>query len=121
MFFNQGMAWNGNTFKEVSEQKKIALYATWDLTRKYYTCCPRCNYVIRFASPLKPLNTLVMYVIWSEGFQGCPQLTPMMPRDGSLSHSYTSDHCCFSILCLGLDVYYQEYLIYLEFSLSLRS
>ena len=46
---------------------------------------------------LKPVNTVVFRD--ARGiFVGAPNRVPMMPRDGSLSDSDTSDHCCFSSL-----------------------
>ena len=47
-------------------------------------------------SPIKPLSTIVLW--WSEGFQVALNRVPMMPRDASLSDSYTPDRCCFSSL-----------------------
>ena len=42
-------------------------------------------------APLKPLPTLVLW--WSEGIQGVLNWSPTMPRDASLSDSYTSEGC----------------------------
>ena len=51
---------------------------------------------VKLRVPLKPLNRIVLW--WSGGFQGALNLVPMMPRDASLSDSYTSDCCWFSSL-----------------------
>ena len=36
--------------------------------------------------------------VMSMGFQGIFNWSPMMPRDASLSDSYTPDRCCYSYL-----------------------
>ena len=43
-------------------------------------------------APLKLLEIILLW--WSEGFQGALNWTPLMPRDASLSNSYTSNRCC---------------------------
>ena len=58
--------------------------------------------------PLKSLDTIgdVIY----ERFEEALNLSPMMPRDGSLSYSYTSYHCGFSSLAFTYLCLEQQFL-----------
>ena len=58
--------------------------------------CPKESFVNMGAylrNAFKHLNTIMLW--WSKVLQE-PSISPMMPRDASLSDSYVSDRCCFS-------------------------
>ena len=49
-----------------------------------------------FKAIIKPLNTIVWWC--TRGFVGVLKWAPMLPKDASLSDSFTFDRCCFSSL-----------------------
>ena len=57
---------------------------------------PLVKHYDQLRGPLKPLLTIVLWL--SEGFHGCPQLSPHNLERRSLSDSYAFDLCCFASL-----------------------
>ena len=54
----------------------------------------------QFRAPLEPHEHYSTIVL--SGLRGALKCVPIMPRDASLSDSYTPDRCCFSSLPLEL-------------------